>query len=156
MCRLSTDLVCLGSRLGDTLLIKFTPKVDPAKSIKSEPSENGNAEDENGAEPPGKRMRISQDSDDLFEKEEKSELNFLEDSVCIFLIYIFFIFLKKQKKYFFFWWRKVQEDSAAQATTLQYTFAVWESIMNLGPISDSIVGESQDPASNSHNGIPRI
>lgn len=48
------------------------------------------------------------------------------------------------------WYEIDNEDTAASISTPQYTFSVWESITNLGPIGDSIVGESQDPASNSH------
>eukprot|EP00026_Physarum_polycephalum_P000594 Phypoly_transcript_00595.p1 GENE.Phypoly_transcript_00595~~Phypoly_transcript_00595.p1 ORF type:complete len:1399 (+),score=296.34 Phypoly_transcript_00595:319-4197(+) len=127
MCRLSTDLICLGSRLGDSLIIKFTQKTE----AKSGQTENGNPDD--AGEPPEKRLKLSQerekeqdkDKEGLIENEERS-MDFLEEG------------------------EYVEESAIAAASVPQYTFAVWESILNIGPVSDSIVGESQDPASNSH------
>lgn len=77
MCRLADDLVCLGSRLGDSLIIKFSRKQDTTKSILSDESES--------VERPEKRLKLSQ-QDSLFEKEEKSEMDFLEEGECIALI----------------------------------------------------------------------
>ena len=86
MCRLSTDLICLGSRLGDSLLIKFTQKSEA--KLGREKTESGNSDDV--TEPPEKRMRMSQDRerdqdrDGLIENVEKRDMDFLEEGECIF------------------------------------------------------------------------
>ncbi len=85
MCRLSDDLICLGSRLGDSLLIRFTKKqIDTSKV-----SENDDKMEI--AEPQEKKMKIS-NNDSLFEKSEEkdTEMDFLEEGECI--LYHFGIF----------------------------------------------------------------
>jgi hypothetical protein len=87
MCRLSTDLICLGSRLGDSLLIKFTQKTELKLGREKLEHENGNSDDVD--EPPEKRMKLSQEReregrDELIENEDRKDMDFLEEGECIF------------------------------------------------------------------------
>lgn len=113
ICLVSHDLLFLGSRLGDSLLIRFTQKSDKLKlNLNDIPS------DDMEVTRPDKRAKLDDDDDvdmDMFDIDEGEHTN------------------------------------GKHTGPVQYSFSVCDSLVNIGPIVDSVLGESQDPASVSNS-----
>eukprot|EP01116_Phalansterium_solitarium_P001407 TRINITY_DN11208_c0_g3_i1.p1 TRINITY_DN11208_c0_g3~~TRINITY_DN11208_c0_g3_i1.p1 ORF type:complete len:1483 (+),score=557.48 TRINITY_DN11208_c0_g3_i1:140-4588(+) len=117
LCTVGSDLVFLGSRLGDSLLIHYTPKLASTGAAAVE--EDLSMEDGR----PEKRQRLAgpeEPTEPSAEGEDEDELLYGPAS------------------------------TSAQTQFSAYSFAVCDSVPNVGPIGDSCVGESFDLPSQSH------
>lgn len=136
---LTFDLIFLASRLGDPLLVHFSPKVtttsNPTQTIeqKETPKPTPTLTSSTTIEPPSKKRKM--EPKDFVEEEEeliyatasKSEYNNNNNN---------------------------NNNGSFEQRMLEiqgFHFTVCDSLLNCGPVSDSIVGESKDAASSSHD-----
>ncbi|XP_077982143.1 cleavage and polyadenylation specificity factor subunit 1-like [Glandiceps talaboti] len=116
MCKMEEGYLFLGSRLGNSLLLKYTEKIQESTELAA----NGPKKDEQGekreGEPPSKKKRTDDASDWI-----ASDVSLLADDLDELEVY------------------GSETHTGTQLTS--YTFEVCDSIMNIGPCGKSVMGE---------------
>eukprot|EP01132_Coremiostelium_polycephalum_P003714 gene3714-4627_t len=127
MCVLSSNLIFLGSRLGDSLLLQYTEK-----SISEESAEHENFSN------PYKKQKTSEVFD-IFEDEDSQNNNNGSNNQ------------DQEKKE-----DEIDEDDIFKEKKNQlksYQLGICDNVSNIGPISDMIIGEAYDLSSELGEGI---
>ncbi|KAI0216603.1 Cleavage and polyadenylation specificity factor subunit 1 [Lamellibrachia satsuma] len=118
MCLCQDGYLFLGSRLGNSLLLKYTEKTPEASDIiKTDPSNIDTVKDKPAEEPPAKKKKTDTLGDWI-----ASDVSTLDD-------------LDELEVY----GSDSQQQTGAKIT--QYTFEVCDSVMNIGPCGQTVMGE---------------